>query len=191
MIYLLFALIFILLVSIYFNLKLMHELKTTREKDNYLIKKAYYNPVTELPNEQNLEMVMAEQIYRAKRHKKSFLVAALRITNYHDVHYQSQVVANEFIQEAASRINSSIRDEDLLAHTADNGFIILFNEYLDYDNAQIIFDRLHNIFLTPFTINTKRSIAYEVSIGKVHYPDDATSIESLLHLATRKALSNA
>jgi diguanylate cyclase (GGDEF)-like protein len=186
--YYLFALIALFLVSVFFNLKQRQTIKSTQLHDSALIKKAYFNPITDLPNKQNLEIMMDEQIHRAHRHKKSFVVGVVKILNYHDVLLRSRAIGEEFIIEAATRISESLRDEDVVAHTTENGFVILYNEYLEEDNSKIIFDRITNVFKESFELNAKTILHFKISIGKSVYPTTATTSETLINAATREAL---
>jgi len=186
--YYLFFLIALFLTSLFFNLKQRQIIKQKEQQDSTLIKKAYFNPITDLPNKQNLEIMMNEQIHRAHRHKKKFVVGVVKILNYHDVLLRSHAVGEEFIIEAATRISESLRDEDIVAHTTENGFVILYNEYLEEDNSQIIFDRITNAFKESFEFNAKNILHFKISIGKAVYPTTATTSEALINAATREAL---
>ena len=186
--YYLFFLIALFLTSLFFNLKQRQIIKQKEQQDSTLIKKAYFNPITDLPNKQNLEIMMNEQIHRAHRHKKKFVVGVVKILNYHDVLLRSHAVGEEFIIEAATRISESLRDEDIVAHTTENGFVILYNEYLEEDNSQIIFDRITNAFKESFEFNAKNILRFKISIGKAVYPTTATTSEALINAATREAL---
>jgi len=186
--YMLFALIAILMVSVFFNLKQRQMIKLREENESALVKKAYFNPLTDLPNKQNLEIMINEQINRTKRHKKTFIVAVVKILNYHDVSLRSKAIGEEFITEAGARLVESVRTEDIVAHTTENGFVILCNEYLEEDNSPIIFERIESAFKETLDINSKTSLSFKISIGKALYPDAGETGELLVNAATRQAL---
>jgi len=182
------VLLVLLLISIYFNIKQKGLAKQREENDLILIKKAYFDPVTELPNRNNVDIIISEQIARASRHKKSFIVAAVKLLNYHEVNLRSKSRAEELIIESSDRLLSSMRNEDMLSRISDNGFIIVFNEYLEEENSNIIFDRINTLFKEKF-VHDKGSLDIEISIGKSIYPDDATESKDLINDAIRKALN--
>jgi diguanylate cyclase (GGDEF)-like protein len=188
--YLFFAFSILFLVSIYFNFKQHKSLEDRQEHESALIKRAYYNPLTGLPNQQNLDIMIEEQIHRAKRHKKTFVLAVIKVLNYHDVILRSKAIGQEFIIEAGTRLVESVRDEDIVAHTTENGFVILCNEYLKEDNSNIIFERIENVFKEPLEINPKTMLHYKISIGKAIYPSTGETADLLIHTATREALRN-
>lgn len=187
--YFLFFLIAMLLVSVYFNLRQRRFTKQHEEQSSSLIKKAYFDSVTELPNRNNIDIVISEQISRASRHKKSFLITAVKVMNYHDIKTRSEERAQELIVEAGNRILDSIRDEDMLSRITENGFIIVFNEYLEEENSDIILKRINDAFKERFQ-HDKGTLEIKIAIGKSKYPDNAIQAEDLINEATRQALNS-
>ncbi|MDH4943589.1 GGDEF domain-containing protein [Sulfurimonas sp. C5] len=158
-----------------------------KSRKEALVKEAYFNPVTNLPNKKNIQYVFDEQIGRTLRHDKTFTVLAIKINNYEQVKKTSLELANQFMYEASNIIIQSTRDEDLSAHIEEDTFIILFNEYLEGDLYQIVIDRLKKNFYknTPQDIK----ISYDVSMGVSIYPVDGTDSEILLEKAIKEAKS--
>jgi diguanylate cyclase (GGDEF)-like protein len=186
--YFLFALIATLLVSVYFNLRQREMLRHRQNSESSLIKKAYFNPITELPNRENVELVFKEQIARTNRRQKSFIVAVVKVTNYHDIKIRSQERAQQVMIEAGERLLDATRDEDVVAHITENGFVILFNEYLESENFDIILNRINHEFEKQFQ-DDKGLISIKISVGSSTYPDDEKDAQGLINEATRKALN--
>jgi diguanylate cyclase (GGDEF)-like protein len=183
---LLFSLLFFALLFVVYKLK--KRLKEYNENKNVLIRNAYFNPVTDLPNRLNIELVIGEQIDRCLRHNNSFLIAIVKVLNYYDVKAHSQELADEFMREASNRVLQSVRDEDIVGHITDDGFAIVFNEYLEEENFHIVLERLENAFKEAPQIDTKYQLHYEVSIGVGKFPDHGTDTMLLLDKATKEAL---
>ena len=179
---------FLLLISLYFNFRMSRVIKRQRESENVLIKSAYFNPVTELPNRANIELVLGDQIDRALRHNQNFLVTVVKVSNYHDVKVRSKELADEFMLEASNRLISSVRDEDIVGHITDDGFVIVFNEYLNEENYDIIVKRINAAFVEAPHINTKYHIEYKIEIGHTKYPNDGTDAALLIDRAIHNAL---
>ena len=175
-------------VSLFFNVKQRRTIKKHQENDNVLIQNAYYHPVTSLPNKENIKIVISEQIDRVLRHDKSFLIISIRIKNYHEVKLHSEVLANEFIIEAGDRLLQNTRDEDIVGHISDNTFVVVFNEYLEDENYNILLKRIEECFNEPPQLNTKYNIEFKISIGTCKYPDEATDAVSLLEKARNAAI---
>jgi diguanylate cyclase (GGDEF)-like protein len=153
-------------------------LKDRKHGDQLLIKQAYFNPITELPNRINIEIVVSEQIDRSRRHDKSFVVAVVIVQNYNE----------KFIRDISNLIIESLRDEDIVAHITDDTFLILFNEYLEENNFDIILRRMKTKFDKKLTNKLGDSMNCKVKMGHSIYPDDASSIENLIALAKSEAL---
>jgi len=146
--------------------------------DQLLIKQAYFNPITELPNRTNIKIVVSEQIDRSRRHDKSFVIGIVIIQNYNE----------KFIRAASNLILESLRDEDVLAHISENTFLILFNEYLEESNFDIILRRMKTKFDKKLTNEEGDSMNFKVLLGHSIYPEDASSIDDLIDAAKAEAL---
>ncbi|WP_457749627.1 GGDEF domain-containing protein [Sulfurimonas sp.] len=186
--YYMFLITAFLLVSLFFNIKQRQNIQKRQENDNILIKNAYYHPVTSLPNKENIKIVISEQIDRALRHNKSFLIILIRIKNFYEVKLHSEVLANEFIIEASNRLLQSTRSEDILGHISDNTFVIVFNEYLEDENYNIVLKRIEESLNEPPQLNTKYNIDFKISIGTAKYPDEANDAVSLIEKARNEAI---
>ena len=181
------TLMVLLFVSVFFNIKQKLASKKRTESESRLIKKAYFDPVTELPNRDNIDIVLNEQIARISRHKKSFLVAVIKVTNYHEIKLKPRAHSKELITEVGDRILDSIRDEDMLARISEDKFTLVFNEYLEEVHLDILFKRIKDAFKEEVEYD-KGSVAIKITIGKSKYPEDATDSKGLINEAMRKAL---
>ena len=187
--YCIFLVVALLLVSLFFNLKYRQNIQKRQENENILIKNAYYHPVTSLPNKENIKIVISEQIDRALRHDKSFLIMLIKIKNYHEVKLHSKVLAKEFMLEASNRLLQSTRDEDIIGQISDDTFIVVFNEYLEEENYSIVLKRVEESFTEAPELNTKYNIDFKISIGICKYPDEASDGESLIEKARNEAIN--
>lgn len=187
--YLVIVLVFALLVSVYINFKLSLKLRADNSKTLTLIKKAYYNPVTSLPNLTNVQLVIDEHISKSARHKKPFLLVVLKIINYYDVQAHSEEYADLMMIEAGKKLKATLRTEDIIAHTTENGFVILFNEYLEKKNHDILFTRLREAFKGKVVINDRTSYEFKISIGTAEFSENLATSEQLIKEATRQALA--
>ena len=186
--YYLFALVVLLLGSVFYNLKQRFAMKKREDSEMALVKEAYFNPITELPNRKNIDIVIEEQIHRVHRRAQSFLIAVIRIKNYNEVNLRSKKQGDEFITEAGSRLVDVVRDEDLVAHISESSFVLLFNEYLTADNYDIVFNRVRDVFKETYQIDDKRTLKYEVGIGQATYPNNGTDGATLITEATHESL---
>ena len=186
--YFLFFLICVILISVFFNLKQRYAVKERDDKETALVKEAYFHPISELPNRKNIDIIIDEQIHRVHRHATSFIIAVIRVKNYNEVELRSKKIGDEFITEAGSRLVESVRNEDLVAHISDHNFAILFNEYLQEDNYNIVFSRIKDAFKEKYQLDENKSFDYTIGFGYSKYPDDGTDSYTLINKAVNKAL---
>lgn len=163
LLYALVGLIIISTGSIILNIIQRNTINNLRTHSQTLIKDAYFNPITSLPNEANFDILLKEQIDRAFRHKKSFLLAYIKLK-----HYQN----DEDIKKAGDKLSESIRNEDALAHINYDEFVIIFNEYLEAQNYDIVLKRIIAAFPK-----------YSIRLGKAVYPNDGEDKKYLLKSA--------
>ncbi|MCW9026385.1 MAG: GGDEF domain-containing protein, partial [Thiovulaceae bacterium] len=131
---------------------------------------AFYDTVTDLPNRNNIEIIIKEHINITSRHNKSFHVFAIKANEYKDLKNNSIEKSNELSREIADAILSSIRDEDTTARVSEDEYIIVFNEYLEEKNYQIPINRI------------KESLKnINASYASSSYPKDANSTDSLIN----------
>ena len=186
--YIIIVLFIALGISVYFNVKLRLEMTQHDAKAFKLIQKAYYNPVTSLPNLANIQMIIDEHISKANRHKKPFLLAVIKVKNYYDVQAHAQKYADALMIDIGKKLKILLRSEDIVAHTTHNGFVILFNEYFEEENYEILFTRIKNAFKDRLQVNEKTSFEFKISIGSAVFGEKLASSEALLNEATRQAL---
>ncbi len=165
--YMLIGLVIISTGSIILNVIQRSTINQLRESSETLIKDAYFNPISSLPNEANFDILLKEQIDRAKRHEKDFLLVYIKLKYYE---------SDEDIVNAANQLSECIRNEDALAHISTDEFVILFNEYLEEPNYHIVLERI----VTSFP-------KYSIRIGKSTFPSGGEDKKYLLRSAKENA----
>jgi len=161
--YMLIGLIIISTGSVILNIIQRVAINNLRESSQTLIKDAYFNPITSLPNEANFDILLKEQIDRALRHQKTFLFVYIKLKYYEN---------DEDIVNAANKLSQCIRNEDSLAQINIDEFVILFNEYLEKENYNIVLQRIITIFPK-----------YAIRLGKSRFPNDGEDKKYLLKSA--------
>ena len=73
-----------LVFSVYMYIMQKNKLKGLHYTEADLIKRAYFDPLTGLPNKENINIILDDQIYRCERHDKSFYTAIVKINNLND-----------------------------------------------------------------------------------------------------------
>ena len=162
---------YLLLVGLIFSVCMYilqrNKLKNPDTIESDLIKKAYFDPLTALPNSQSINIILDDQISRCERHEKSFFTAIIKINNEMD----------EVIVESGLRLFNSIRKEDTVGHISKGVFIIIFNEYLDEPNLKIILERILKDFEKNFSSKANESFKISIDMNINTYPNKSTAKE--------------
>jgi len=171
-----YALLVILSIGGYFFVRQHVKLKQLLESENSLVDEIFFDSLTNLPNRKSLDIVLNDQINRCQRHKKSFYLAQIKINNTENISQSSSKEdAYKMITEASQKLFDAIRDEDMVGHVSRDNFIIIFNEYLDKANLELIFKRIYD------TLHDKINL----SIGISQFPEDAQNTELLVECSNK------
>ncbi len=166
-----FTLGLVILVGSFLYYRQYTKLKQVMESENKLIDEVYFDPLTNLPNSKNIDIILNDQISRCARHKKSFFLAYIKIDNLNEIfHKNSKDYGDKMIQKASDYIYNSIRNEDMVGRVGRDSFVIIFNEYLEKDKLEYIFKRLHKSLIDDF----------KVSIGISEFMDNSIDTQSLI-----------
>lgn len=166
--YMLIGFVIISFGSIILNIIQRQTIQKLKESSQTLIKDAYFNPLTSLPNEANFDILLKEQIDRALRHKQTFLLLYVKLKYYEN---------DEDIINAANKISETIRNEDVVAHVGRAEFLILFNEYLEKENYNVVLERIVHSFPK-----------YSIRLGTSTFPADGEDKKYLLKSAKEDAM---
>lgn len=168
----------IIFINLYIKKK--KELLEYKANESGLIKGAYYDQLTNLPNKLNIDMAIDDQMIRCTRHHKSFFTAIIRIDNINEV-YNAET-NNAIVVETGNRLSSAVRDEDLVGYLLNGNFIIVFNEYLEEMYLETIFRRINNSFKKELIVNDKPQ-KIKISVGIAKYPENAQTSHELINFA--------
>ena len=166
---------------IYLYIQKRNELLEYKSNESGLIKAAYYDKATNLPNKLNVDMAVNDQIRRCIRHHKSFFTAIVKVDTLNEI-YNAEI-QKAIIVETANRLSSAVRDEDLVGYILDGSFVIVFNEYLEEVNLDTIFRRIANSFKKELTVSDKPQ-KIKISVGVAKYPENAQTPHELINFAT-------
>ncbi|QFR49252.1 diguanylate cyclase [Sulfurimonas lithotrophica] len=173
--YIFFVTFTLFIISFLFNLKQRNIIKDYQNNESSIVQNIFFDSITDLPNKNNIEIIITEHINSATRHNKSFYVLAIKALDYYNLKKDSNEKSDKLSVGIADAILSSIRDEDTTARVSEDEYIVVFNEYLEEKNHSIPIDRI------------KESLKnINVSYATCSYPKDADSTDSLIKSALTK-----
>ena len=151
-----------------------------KEANAELSRIAHYDALTELPNRRTFTDRLKQMMKRADREGQQVAVMMLDLDRFKEV---NDTLGHDhgdlLLQEAALRLQSSVRSTDTVARLGGDEFLVILD---DIDNLAVV-ERVAQEILQqmsePFLLNDHRSFV-SASIGITLYPNDAKTLESLL-----------
>ncbi len=154
--------------------------KAIQQKEQALIKLAYNDPVTGLPNRVLFIDRLNQLIIRAKRYRIKFGVMFLDLDNFKKVNESlGYDIGDRLLKAASLRISPCLRDSDIVSRIGGDDFAIILSEIDRAENAVIAAQRIIKAMRDPFSLQGN-VIYITASIGISIYPDDGDAPERLL-----------
>lgn len=172
--------------------------KTTEKQLRYL---ATHDALTKLPNRLQFEMAIRRVIATSKRHKRQFALLFIDLDNFKTINDTlGHDIGDLLLTEVASRLQSSIRIEDMinqgedgqtqsLARLGGDEFAIILNEITSPNDAGIVAKRLLEQLHKPCAV-AEHELHLGASIGIACYPsagEDTTDIIKNADIAMYRA----
>ncbi|MEX0890955.1 MAG: EAL domain-containing protein [Gemmatimonadota bacterium] len=155
-----------------------------RRLETEVAEKAFFDPVTGLPN-MRLLRERARQILALAR-RRGHLAALLHV----DIDRLRQVneargraVGDELLRAVGRRLEESLRESDTLARAGSDEFVVLLSEVSDEDAAARVVRRLRETLSRPYQLGGD-ALDLKVHAGVALYPQDATTFDELLEDAS-------
>lgn len=158
--------------------------------------RAYYDPLTELPNRALFADRLQQAMARCLRRQESIALIFLDLDGFKQVNdTYGHAVGDELLRQIADRLRHKLRDSDTLARLGGDEFVIIASELRDTSRVERLLDRLLIAAQTPVEViptddeqQTDTAQRYQVqvsaSIGLAFYPQRVPiSAEELLHQA--------
>ena len=142
----------------------------------------YSDTLTGISNRLHLETLMEKLIIENHRKQGTFSMLFLDLDHFKHINDTlGHDIGDILLQEVASNISDSIRQEDIFARIGGDEFVIIFK---DMKEEQLILtvEKLMNIIHNVRTINEYK-LRVTASIGIVMYPQDGKSTVDLMKSA--------
>ena len=144
---------------------------------------AHYDSLTGLANRYLLDNLLERSIRTARRNRKRLAIMFIDLDRFKDVNDSlGHAAGDELLQQAARRLQSALRDSDILARMGGDEFVVVLDELENTDDASAVACKLMDGICSPFHIQDTE-ILLSCSIGISIYPDDADSATQLLGFA--------
>ncbi|GAA0681179.1 hypothetical protein GCM10009104_02140 [Marinobacterium maritimum] len=157
---------------------------TKRKNDEaQIVRQAYYDELTELPNRTLLSDRLNLAIATANRDEQ---IIALLFVDLDRFKYVNDSMGHEYgddlLKQVAYRLNGCVRDTDTVARFGGDEFVILLHNIKSEADASYVAHKLIEALSTPFIL-AEREIIIGASIGIAMHPGDADTAETLIRNA--------
>jgi diguanylate cyclase (GGDEF)-like protein len=156
-----------------------------QQAEETIIRQAFYDELTELPNRRMLQDRLYQDVARAIRHGVNGAVLFLDLDNFKHINDSlGHSVGDELLIKVASRLRHHLREEDTAARLGGDEFVVLLTD-LEGDEARIssrvmqVADQVRMALANPFEI-AGHELHVSTSIGVAIYPADAENVDDLL-----------
>lgn len=145
-----------------------------------LVHQATHDGLTGLPNRIMLQERLRQAITRARRAGTRVAALFIDLDRFKEVNDTlGHRVGDELLRETARRLQSTIRETDLLVRLSGDEFMIVVEQVSELEAPQIVAQKLLTEMRKKFEIDG-HEVYMACSIGISLFPDDAEDAETLL-----------
>ena len=158
------------------NAKLALELQGANEQLRTI---ALYDNLTGLPNRFLLEDRLRQASLRADRMKKKFSVMFIDLDDFKPINdTYGHEAGDELLRKVGRRLREALRQEDTVARTGGDEFVIVLSEVADAKAAGVVGEKLLGALTKPVQFGA-HALEVSCSIGISIYPDDGRDTATL------------
>ena len=149
------------------------------EQDRQISYLAYHDPLTGIANRMQFQLRLGETIAMARRRNRRFGLVYVDLDRFKEVNDTlGHAGGDRILVEAARRLGSAVRQEDLVARLGGDEFAILVSEIEGPSDAEDVAQRICSVLVTPFRTG-HHDFYLSASVGIALFPDDGDSAEML------------
>ncbi len=153
------------------------ELKKTEQQIRHL---AYYDALTDLPNRRLFYDRLSIAIAHAHRHQQRLAVMFVDLDRFKNINDTlGHNVGDCLLEQVALRLRYCLREDDTVARTGGDEFLILLSETPHYDDAASTARRIIDELTQPFHV-AEQELVVTCSIGIAFYPEDGNNQDALI-----------
>lgn len=141
---------------------------------------AQHDSLTGLPNRSFFSHMLNRLLALARRHQRPLALLFLDLDRFKLVNDTlGHDAGDALLKEVARRLNTAVRESDIVARLAGDEFMVLLPEQCDEASLTVVAQRILAAVGKPYDL-LGHAFRVTVSIGISRYPDDAEDEESLI-----------
>ena len=160
-----------------------HDISSRKAAEAHISRLAHYDTLTDLPNRLQLRKELRRAIAAARRGGQRLGVMFVDLDRFKNINDSlGHFVGDRLLQAIASRLQTSLREGDVVARMGGDEFVVLLNNLERPDLAAEVASRMLAEVGTPVVIDGQ-TLTVTPSIGIALYPGDGTDGNSLIQNA--------
>lgn len=168
---------------------IFRDISQRREQDKQIIKMAYFDMLTNLPNRFLLNDRLSQAICQARRYHQQTALVYVDLDGFKKVNdNHGHTVGDIMLQKCARRMQDCLRENDTVARLGGDEFLLILTGIRDKADIPKIVDKVRIALAAPYIINSLR-INSSASMGTAIYPLDGVDPEALLNQADQAMYS--
>ncbi|HDR46335.1 MAG TPA: GGDEF and EAL domain-containing protein [Geoalkalibacter subterraneus] len=162
---------------------LLSDISRRKMAEKEILRQAYTDPLTGLPNRILLDDRLHQSLAQARRQKAMVAVLVIDCDSFKDVNDSLGHAAGDwFLRHIARRMEAELRRGDTIARIGGDEFVAVFSPLKGTEDAVVLAGKLLDVLSSPVTWD-KREIPCAVSMGMALFPQDGEDPQTLLHHA--------
>lgn len=151
-----------------------------RHAEEKLEYQAYHDTLTNLPNRLLFSDRLKKAIARSHRENTKLGVAFIDLDNFKVVNDSyGHAVGDQLLEEAAERLNKTLREGDTVARLGGDEFAILVENISHEKDGAVILEKIIRNLSIPYLL-MGHEMPVTTSVGMSFYPDDGKDVVTLL-----------
>lgn len=161
-------------------ISIMLDITPYKESQQRVMHLASHDALTGLPNRNLLQDRIQQMIAHDQRHHERAALLFIDLDQFKTINDSlGHDMGDLLLKQVASRLTSSMRNEDTVARQGGDEFIVLLPCLSDPQSAGQLAGRLIEELNQPFEINGKQ-MHIGASIGIAIYPEDGVDVDTLM-----------
>jgi diguanylate cyclase (GGDEF)-like protein/PAS domain S-box-containing protein len=157
------------------------DLTKLRQGQEQLDRLAHYDPLTDLPNRLLLQSQLRHAVEQARRREQSLAVLTINLDNFTFINESlGHEAGDELLVALAHRLRERVREEDTLARTGGDEFVLVLEGLHQSLDAHVVATALLASIAVPFVLADGHEAYLQASIGISVFPQDGGSDQDLL-----------
>lgn len=154
-----------------------------RSDTEQLLRLAYHDALTGLPNRRLLEDRLTQALSLAQREGTGLSLLFIDLDRFKPINDRlGHEVGDLVLQEVARRLNQSVRQGDTVARIGGDEFVILLQSAVRTEDVELIASKLLSRLSEPVTASDHQ-LLIGASIGCARFPQNGSDTNTLLHNA--------